>query len=511
MPLQENRRQQLDGIVQKMISNKESDDNIQLVVNDFTQKYEADSVPQSEVVSPFESIQPLPKKGFLGSNPDDSLYGKVIDNSVTRGIQSFFPGEKLGKIVGSTGRNVVQGVKNVATGKDFFQDNDVDFGGVTPGQALGDTAGAVTSVAGLKLPLAGGILKGAAKLAGVSAIAGGSGAAAEGGDLGDIFSSAMLSGTIGAGLGVAVGGISKGVSKVVGALTKKAPAKIYNSTIKNPLQDTKKAILYKGETLGEQLVKKGIKGSDESLFTQAIEKISSSEDKLQTILSKSNKTIARKEIEPYLDDLIGLKEATPGLLDDVEKIRNVLKEFPEEIPLSQANQIKRNLYNALDDVAFKIDPNLSTKKEAMKAMARGIKTEIENKTADEAGKGVVRSINQELQVFGALKNRTLDKIARANKNNLLGLGDIGALGTGAVLGMASGGSGVGGALVAETVKRASGSTRFMTNTAVRLNQLGEIIDNLPMDSTGKISKAALINLINSISRSQNKDQNRPQQ
>lgn len=40
MALSEGRRQQLDGIVQKMLTNKESDENIQFVVNDFKTKYE---------------------------------------------------------------------------------------------------------------------------------------------------------------------------------------------------------------------------------------------------------------------------------------------------------------------------------------------------------------------------------------------------------------------------------------------------------------------------------------
>jgi len=44
MPLTEDRRVQLDSIVQQMVTNKESDDNIQLVVNDFKSKYEGQQV-----------------------------------------------------------------------------------------------------------------------------------------------------------------------------------------------------------------------------------------------------------------------------------------------------------------------------------------------------------------------------------------------------------------------------------------------------------------------------------
>lgn len=62
MPLPEQRRQQLDSIINQMIINKENDKNIQLVVNDFVQKYQNESVPQ--------------KKGFLEKAGDVS--GKIL-------------------------------------------------------------------------------------------------------------------------------------------------------------------------------------------------------------------------------------------------------------------------------------------------------------------------------------------------------------------------------------------------------------------------------------------------
>lgn len=48
MPLNEQRRTQLDGIVQQMVRNREPDKNIQWVVDDFKKKYEGEEVPQIE-------------------------------------------------------------------------------------------------------------------------------------------------------------------------------------------------------------------------------------------------------------------------------------------------------------------------------------------------------------------------------------------------------------------------------------------------------------------------------
>lgn len=61
MPLSEQRRKQLDGIVQQMVGNKESDQNIQFVVNDFKSKYENESQPQQggllrSIASPFAKV-----------------------------------------------------------------------------------------------------------------------------------------------------------------------------------------------------------------------------------------------------------------------------------------------------------------------------------------------------------------------------------------------------------------------------------------------------------------------
>jgi hypothetical protein len=60
MPLPEERRSQLDGIVNQMVQNKESDENIQLVVNDFKTKYEGQGPPSKEP-GLTESIKALPR------------------------------------------------------------------------------------------------------------------------------------------------------------------------------------------------------------------------------------------------------------------------------------------------------------------------------------------------------------------------------------------------------------------------------------------------------------------
>lgn len=472
MALSEQRRQQLDGIVRQMIQNKESDGDVQLVVNDFVQKYQSETVPAA-------------------TKPRGDLLRRATDV-----VTSIFPGGKVGEAIGTLGGLAVEKAKGLMGGQDnskFY-----DTSAPSPLQVTGDIAAGAALVGGVKLPPAKTILGAAGQLGALGAVSGAGGAAASGGGTGDIIKSAILSGTIGAALGAG----TKVAGKAVTALTKKAPAKIYNTTIKTSLPDTKAAVRYGGKTLGDDLVERGVTGSDKQLFKKAATAIQENETKLQGILSKSKQTISRDEIAPYLDDLISKKGATPGLAADVETVKAILNEYPKQIPIAKANEIKRNLYNALTDTAFRLDPSLTTKREAMKAIAKGIKTEIENKTATEVGTGVVKGINKELAVFGKLQDRALDKIARVNKNNLLGLGDMFALGSGAALGAATGGSSIVGAAFVEGLKRALGNTAVMTRGAVVLDRLGKYLDKLPTDEAGKISKAALIQLLNEVNRSQ---------
>jgi hypothetical protein len=67
--LTEQRRQQLDGIVKQMIANKETDDNINFVVKDFSTKYGNEQQAQQ-------------KKPYSGIGSSVSNFGKSIAQTV---------------------------------------------------------------------------------------------------------------------------------------------------------------------------------------------------------------------------------------------------------------------------------------------------------------------------------------------------------------------------------------------------------------------------------------------
>src|SRR3990167_4999316 len=75
--LTEDKRKQLDSIVQKMIQNKEPDESIRFVVDDFKKKYTVVAKPEE------------PKKDFL------TKAGNVVNK--------IFPGKQIGEAIGTLG------------------------------------------------------------------------------------------------------------------------------------------------------------------------------------------------------------------------------------------------------------------------------------------------------------------------------------------------------------------------------------------------------------------------
>jgi hypothetical protein len=484
--LNETRRAQLDGIVQQMVKNKEPDSNVQFVVDDFKKKYENEATP-------IQSKQP--QKGFIQKA---SEFVPNLVAGAAKGVGSTIAGAaSLGekvlqaplKVLGmktseQTGAEQLGLQKklqptNTAQKLGFGAEQVAEF--FVPGGAAGKVGKAAELGAGAN-KFAKAIGTGT-KLATEGLAGSGINATQQGG--GDNFTlNAILYGTL--------SGLGSAVSKAGQVLTKKLPTSLVNTAIKPTLEESRKAIKFKGDTLGDEVLKRGLAGGDKRLLEIAVEKINKTENRLQSILGKSQETIKRNELGVYLDNLIETKRATPGLGSEVDKVKSILQEFPEEVPIQKANEIKRNIYNALRDVAYKLDPALSTNKEAMKTLANGIKQEIEKKTAGQVGEGVVKGINKDLSVYGKIQDRVVDKLARAERNNLLGLGDLVTMGAGA------GAGGLPGAITSYITKKVVGSTAFKTNSAKVLYNLGKVLDKLPTDKAGNVSKNAIFKAIQSL-------------
>ena len=195
-----------------------------------------------------------------------------------------------------------------------------------------------------------------------------------------------------------------------------------NNAVKPTLNEARKTIKYGNDTLGKELLEEGTWGNAEGLLKVANEKLQTLEDELQTLInspSLAEARITRDQLIPYADELIKAKGMVPGAQGDVSRIRTVLKSIPDELSLPEANAMKRQIYAELRDVSYKIDAKLSVKGAALKSIARGLKTEIENAVGGTA----VADINKKLSIYGRLEKSIVDELARSMRNNGFGLTD----------------------------------------------------------------------------------------
>lgn len=233
----------------------------------------------------------------------------------------------------------------------------------------------------------------------------------------------VIGSTVGGALiGTAVGGvglIAKALKNFVGVTT---PRWLMNSAVKPALGDLKKNIKYGTPTLGDELLKEGVRGGPKKLLEIADSNLNKYEGQLQTILSSESlkgARISRDRIAPYLSEVITNKRGVPGMAGEVQRIEGILKSIPDSLSLSEANLMKRRIYRELRDISYKLDPKLNTRAQTLKLIAKGLKQEIETAV----GGIIVKDINSKLSIYGRLEDTIVDQLARSMRNNKIGLTD----------------------------------------------------------------------------------------
>lgn len=284
-------------------------------------------------------------------------------------------------------------------------------------EVLGSAANVALNVAGP------GAFKGgkAATIAKNAALGAGYGAASgleKNRDASGVIGSTVGGAIVGAGLGVG----STALKTAKNFFTHTTPEWMMNHAVNPAINDLRKNVKYGTDTLGKELLNEGVKGGPRRLLEIADDKLKSLEEELQTTLtnpSLAEARISRKQIQPYLKEAITRKQGTPGLQTEAQRIKEIYRSIPEKMTLTEANQMKRRIYEELRDPAYKLDAKLTTKGQALKSIARGLKTEIENAV----GGTVVKDINQKLSIYGRLEESITNQLARSMKNNAFSLTD----------------------------------------------------------------------------------------
>jgi len=255
-----------------------------------------------------------PEKGFLGTRANDSLYGKIIDNSITRGIQNFFPGKKIGEAIGTLGGYGFNKIKDAVTGEDTSQYYDLSAPsplavtgdavsallmagtglagkGTAAGRALLGTnrAGTALNLFGKSVPLLKTAATGLGRIGQATGIGAGFGLAgglAEGKtNIKDLAKDT--------GFGALTGGVLSSGAEALTKIAHTLPRRIAGSFIKTPAN----------EDVVDYAVKKGL-GSPRTMLTQSDDAIKTLGKQLDTALKNpkyANVTFRGSDI---LDDIL---------------------------------------------------------------------------------------------------------------------------------------------------------------------------------------------------------------
>lgn len=479
--LSEQRRVQLDGIVQEMIANKETDDDIQKVVTDFSQKYagEAEAAPAPE---------PEEGGGFLGGAIRAA--GKVKDattgvvRGAAKGVASTVLGggelvERVGGAIGNKAFEAMTGKKAplaeekgvVTKAREAIQPKGtaetIGFSGEqlaelflpVPGAAKAKLAGAAVE----KLPVL-------ARAAGMLKAAGGEAAnlasrvaLQTGGDPVETAKAAVLGG-----LSVPFG---KAIEKVAGTALPKLAKKLeqYNLRL-TPVQRSNLGV--KVGEVSDWLSKNRITGNPQQRLDKITKVYQDTEKTFQNFLETSAKdvTIPRQKLLDDLDEIKTLFKDDRDVIaieKQIDEVKDLLTtRYDENTAIDRLNKLKRTTFgNAFNEAGTKVRDDIEF------AIGDVLKRNIEEATdgLTIAGKSV-KDFNRE---YGTIIN------ARKLLKTAVGRPEIGAIGriistiVGASVGGSVGGVGGGviGTILGQNVGQAVAGTAARSNAAAALQSL----------------------------------------
>jgi hypothetical protein len=410
--LPEERRAQLDGIVQQMVANKEPDSNIRFVVDDFKKKYAVQEAqkPMGETggaigsLAKFTGIEPIGRGlgAAIGNavGTDDILAdaqqgaSEIQGRLVTRLQEARANGEDTSKwesLLADQTRNV---------GQFSFVTENIVGGGVTPKQVIGSAAstlgtvaafgalpgvGQATSAIGKAVPQLGGkvgqaAVAGALGTAPAAALAGAGATLQNEGSFKEAAKNAFYSGLAGAALGGAVGGGLEGFKELV----KKGAKVVTERAI-----GVEKRVRMAGKSPAPFLNDEGLWGSLGTYKKAAKEGMKQADEIIEGKLSKTPGTVdystikaeAAKTLEKKFGNTLG-REEIDALIEAVPA-----KGFGKEGASSYAtaNKVRKELDGILNSGFFLNQNTKPASKEAMGAVAGALRKAVQagTNTADD--------------------------------------------------------------------------------------------------------------------------------
>jgi len=338
---------------------------------------------------------------------------------------------------------------------------------VTTGrEALGTAA-----QAGLTAATFGGMGAGASSLAAKAGISGVTGAGfTAAGQLAQDEALNVKEILIGAGMGAAIPVVSAGAKKLISSAVNKLPKRF----IQSALRQSKKEIL-KGKDLTKWMVENKRWGSSDKLLNESQKNINSLGIKLKKFIDpvRKNKLPMKGVLESTAKSLDDFYAGIGTSADDVAmSVRSILPEAGKRLldkkgslTIGELDSLRQVLGKVIGDRGF-----LATQTTFNKAAAKSLYGQLSETIKNNAiGSDVIfNSLSKEY----TLRNALLEKAATAGRGQIISFGDMFFGLPGAVVG------GAPGAIGGIVAKRALQSTSFLTGTAVRVGQMGNIMSKL---------------------------------
>lgn len=352
-------------------------------------------VPQQEV-----------KKGFLGTNPNDTIMGKILDNSITRGIQNFFPGKKVGEAIGTLGGYLFTPKEQ----KQYY-----DTSAPTPLQVAGDVAQGALSIYGAKMPIKTSFIGKVGQSAKLGGYLSGTGAIAEGKDAKDVLKDTLS----GAGVGASIPVVGVGAKY----LTDKLPKSLMTKAIGEKVSKIKQ-----GKSVSEYAISKRRVGTASKLVEKSQKEIDRIESLVDNALEGRTETVKATD---YLKKLSQTDEAKNALLKNKD-VRNKIETLVPEtkrllkkdtLTIKELNQLRKIVDRTIGDRGWNATQD-NFNKTLMKSFANSLRKDVKDISGtSELFSDWTNEIN--------FRDALVDKIARGEGKQVLSFGDLigGGIGT----------------------------------------------------------------------------------
>ena len=439
----------------------------------------------------FEEYKKLRQEGLSSEEIRTQIYPEK-KRGLIRGVGKFLGMEEFGRGIGLAAFRLTPEYKDLEkqlqegtiTPEEF---QDITTGGLKNREVIGSAVQTGLSVVGLRGGLPAQI--GARPILGKVAAGAVTGAAFGGAESGKRGEGVLK----GAATGAVVGGVVGGLLGVAArAFEKVGNKEASNYLLKRTLKQTPKDIALEKSgarpVLAEQLRKLGFKGSEEKIVEVSATNLAKLEKQVsETVLRNKNTNIDTIQAVRALDNIVAQKRNVFGQkgVEKINEFKRVLLGKGDKISLPEVHKYVRDIYKELGEAAFENqvkDVGRVTLRTMASAMRRAM---------GQANKPLDNLIKQEQTYIRIIKNLER-QLNRRGRLNILGLSDSILAASGIATGEPITGIGAG------LVKRAIESAQFKTRAAVRLDQIGNIINKIPTDTAGKISKTALFNALKNI-------------